>query len=326
MYVGGNFTTVQKGAAATGADKVAQPYLAAFNATTGDYIRSFRPVLNNQVKSLAALPDGRLAVGGEFTSVGGAARAGLVVVNPTTGALDTTLDDQRREPARRAARSRSVVSTSAEPTSTSPARFTHFVRGHRRRPTPRAAHASAVQRHAPTTTGTPSSTAPARRSTSATTEPGLLLGLLHDGQGASRPIARQRQHRGWCRRWSRTRGSRRSAPPGRLATSRRSSRSATRSGSAAHSTACSRTTPHRSRSSEHAHHQGRAATSRRSPAATGWCSAAATARTGTTTARRLRHDVARLDQHLAGRRPTRSSSSAHGMRPPATTYPSSHRR
>lgn len=90
MYVGGNFTTVQKGASASGADKVAQPYLAAFNATTGDYISSFKPVLNSQVKSLAALPDGRLAVGGEFTKVGGVAQAGIVVLNPSTGAADTT--------------------------------------------------------------------------------------------------------------------------------------------------------------------------------------------------------------------------------------------
>lgn len=89
MYVGGNFTTVQKGSAATGADKVAQPYLAAFNATTGDYIPAFKPVLNSHVKALAALPDGRLAVGGEFTTVGGVARKGLVVLNPSTGALDT---------------------------------------------------------------------------------------------------------------------------------------------------------------------------------------------------------------------------------------------
>jgi len=90
MYVGGNFTTVQKGSAATGSDKVSQPYLAAFNATTGEYIPAFKPVLNNQVKALVALPDGRLAVGGEFTKVGSVSRSGLVVLDPATGALDTT--------------------------------------------------------------------------------------------------------------------------------------------------------------------------------------------------------------------------------------------
>jgi hypothetical protein len=88
VFVGGNFTTVQKGAAATGDDKVAQPYLAAFNATTGAFIRSFTPVFDNHVKALAALPGGKLAVGGEFTAVNGTARTGLVVLDPKTGALD----------------------------------------------------------------------------------------------------------------------------------------------------------------------------------------------------------------------------------------------
>jgi hypothetical protein len=89
VYVGGNFTTVQKGAGATGADVVAQPYLAAFDVKTGAYLPSFRPVLDNQVKSLAALPNGKLAVGGEFTKVGGTGRKGLVVLDPTSGALDS---------------------------------------------------------------------------------------------------------------------------------------------------------------------------------------------------------------------------------------------
>jgi hypothetical protein len=88
VYVGGNFTTVQKGASASGSDLVAQPYLAAFDATTGDFIRSFTPRLDNQVKALVALPNGRLAVGGDFTSVDGVARRGLVMLDPQTGALD----------------------------------------------------------------------------------------------------------------------------------------------------------------------------------------------------------------------------------------------
>ena len=92
MYVGGNFTTVQKGANATGPDKVSQGYLAAFDATTGDWISSFRPTFNNRVMSLAALPGNKLAVGGSFTNVNGAARTGLVVLNLSTGELDPTWD------------------------------------------------------------------------------------------------------------------------------------------------------------------------------------------------------------------------------------------
>ena len=99
MFAGGNFTTVQKGASASGADRIAQPYLAAFDATTGDYLPSFKPpVLDNQVKALVALPGGRLAVGGEFTQVNGTARAGFVVVDARTGAVDdawtTTIENR----------------------------------------------------------------------------------------------------------------------------------------------------------------------------------------------------------------------------------------
>ena len=128
MYVGGNFTTVQKGAAATGADKVAQPYLAAFDATTGNYISTFKPALNSQVKALAALPDGRLAVGGEFTTAGGAAHAGLVVVNPTTGAVDTswtTNVENRLKGAKVSVRGLDIGGGYLYLTGS----FTHFVRG-----------------------------------------------------------------------------------------------------------------------------------------------------------------------------------------------------
>lgn len=90
VYVGGNFTTVQKGAAAAGDDKVAQRYLAAFDATSGAFIRSFRPVLDNQVKALVALPNGKLGVGGEFTTVGGTALTGVVVMDPKTAEVDTS--------------------------------------------------------------------------------------------------------------------------------------------------------------------------------------------------------------------------------------------
>ena len=88
MYVGGNFKTVQRDAQGTGS--VAQPYLAAFDVRTGEWLSSFRPRLDNQVKALAALPDGRLAVGGEFATVDGQAQRGLAVLHPATGALDTS--------------------------------------------------------------------------------------------------------------------------------------------------------------------------------------------------------------------------------------------
>lgn len=82
VYVGGNFTKVRRN---DGSAQYAQPYLAAFDARTGNWISSFRPKLNNQVKALAALPNGRLAVGGQFSTANGKAATALVVLEPGSG-------------------------------------------------------------------------------------------------------------------------------------------------------------------------------------------------------------------------------------------------
>ncbi len=86
VYVGGNFQFVQKGADATGTDKVEQSYLAAFDAVTGNWIPGFRPLLNGQVKALAALPSGAVVAGGEFTTANGAAAFSAVALDGATGA------------------------------------------------------------------------------------------------------------------------------------------------------------------------------------------------------------------------------------------------
>ena len=88
VYVGGNFTRVQRTSSGTG--QVAQAYLAAFNAQTGEWVSTFRPTFDNQVKSLAVLPDGRVAAGGYFATVNGRSSPGFVVLNPATGATDTS--------------------------------------------------------------------------------------------------------------------------------------------------------------------------------------------------------------------------------------------
>jgi hypothetical protein len=85
MYVGGNFTSVRN---QDGSRSVGQRYLAAFDASTGEWDPGFRLSFNGQVRALVALPDGRLAVGGDFTKVGTASRRGLAVLTPS-GALDT---------------------------------------------------------------------------------------------------------------------------------------------------------------------------------------------------------------------------------------------
>ena len=97
VYVGGNFAQVQKGANATGTDVMSQAYLAAFDATTGNPVTTFRPTLNGQVKALTVLPDGTLVAGGEFTTVNGAPQAGAVALDPVTGATSTSFKIQVEE-------------------------------------------------------------------------------------------------------------------------------------------------------------------------------------------------------------------------------------
>ncbi len=83
VYVGGQFTTIRRWA---GDEWVSQPYLAAFDAVTGQPVPGFAPRLNGAVFTVEASTDGsRLFVGGEFTEVNGAARTGLVAVDPATG-------------------------------------------------------------------------------------------------------------------------------------------------------------------------------------------------------------------------------------------------
>ncbi|MFZ0160051.1 MAG: fibrinogen-like YCDxxxxGGGW domain-containing protein [Kineosporiaceae bacterium] len=87
-FVGGKFQYVQKGANPAPGEKVEQSYLAAFDIATGEWISTFRPVLNGMVWALTATPDGRLIVGGQFSSVNGAPNtSALAALDPITGAL-----------------------------------------------------------------------------------------------------------------------------------------------------------------------------------------------------------------------------------------------
>ena len=88
MYVGGNFKYVQQDANGTG--QVQQSFLAAFDVNTGQWVSSFRPQLNNNVMSLATLPNGDVVAGGQFTQANGAPATEIVALNPTTGATDTS--------------------------------------------------------------------------------------------------------------------------------------------------------------------------------------------------------------------------------------------
>ena len=85
VYAGGDFAAVQRTRAGTG--RVSQPYLAGFDVTTGEWLPEFRPELNGPVDAIAALPDGRLAVGGRFTRVDGTVQTSLALLDARTGRL-----------------------------------------------------------------------------------------------------------------------------------------------------------------------------------------------------------------------------------------------
>ncbi|MFC2177196.1 LamG-like jellyroll fold domain-containing protein [Actinomycetota bacterium] len=93
IYVGGQFLEVVRRRNEPHHD---QPFLAAFDATSGVWIDWWRPELNGTVYALEAAPDGsRLYVGGEFTSVNGIGDTqGLVALDPATGKVDGTFTAQ----------------------------------------------------------------------------------------------------------------------------------------------------------------------------------------------------------------------------------------
>lgn len=84
IYVGGKFTSVTR-------DErfyTNQSYLAAFDATTGAYLPGFAPALNGPVNALEVY-DGKLLIGGQFTTVNGVNRPAIALLNPQTGARES---------------------------------------------------------------------------------------------------------------------------------------------------------------------------------------------------------------------------------------------
>ena len=88
MVVGGRFAMVQDNSA--GAPKeLARQNVVAFDATDGTVSAGFAPRVDGQVWSVAA--DGAwVYIGGNFTSVNGAAQPAVAKLNIATGALDPT--------------------------------------------------------------------------------------------------------------------------------------------------------------------------------------------------------------------------------------------
>ena len=93
VYVGGNFTSARPAGSAPGQNETPRSHLLAYDLESGELITSFAPQLNQQVRTLAASPDGsRLYVGGNFTTADGQPRYRIAAFNTGTGALLTSFN------------------------------------------------------------------------------------------------------------------------------------------------------------------------------------------------------------------------------------------
>lgn len=88
VFIGGMFDRAQRG---PGGRTVQQSFLAAFDKATGEMIEDWRPSLDASVYALEATTDGKLIVGGDFTSVNGQPfTAALAALDPMTGEVIPT--------------------------------------------------------------------------------------------------------------------------------------------------------------------------------------------------------------------------------------------
>jgi hypothetical protein len=86
VYVAGKFLDVVQ---TTGSwPRVDQPFLAAFDATSGSWIDWWRPQLDAPVWALDESATGSLIAAGEFTTVNGQPRQNLVALDARTGEID----------------------------------------------------------------------------------------------------------------------------------------------------------------------------------------------------------------------------------------------
>ncbi len=84
VFVGGSFTQIQKANGTT----VTQPYLAAYNANTGQLDETFAPVVDNEVRSIHVAPGGNaIFVGGKFNNINGYHRTKLAKLDLTGNTL-----------------------------------------------------------------------------------------------------------------------------------------------------------------------------------------------------------------------------------------------
>jgi hypothetical protein len=92
IYIGGDFTSVSACPKAETCDSYPVSNVAAIDAVTGEGIPSFHPNVTNgdgsDIVYALAVFDGKLFLGGVFTSVDGTPRVNLAAVDAATGTLD----------------------------------------------------------------------------------------------------------------------------------------------------------------------------------------------------------------------------------------------
>ncbi len=87
ILAGGKFTEVVDRSAGR---RIAHPYLAAFNASTGEFVPTVRTTPNGPVYDIKSLGGTRVLIAGEFTAVNQLPNTGgLAVIDLATGAVDT---------------------------------------------------------------------------------------------------------------------------------------------------------------------------------------------------------------------------------------------
>lgn len=96
VYAAGQFTQVVSTQGAW--PRIDQPFLAAFDATSGHFLDWWRPVLDGPVWALDVAPNGSLLAAGEFDNVNGVARGNLVALDARTGAIDPSFYAEVQRP------------------------------------------------------------------------------------------------------------------------------------------------------------------------------------------------------------------------------------
>jgi hypothetical protein len=96
VYVAGTFLKVVSTQGSW--PRVDQPFLAAYDATSGHFVDWWRPRLDGPVWALDVTPQGSLLAAGDFDTVNGTPRGNLVALDARTGAIDSSFYAEVQRP------------------------------------------------------------------------------------------------------------------------------------------------------------------------------------------------------------------------------------